>query len=85
MLPEPDEEGRIVIFNQASAKDPSRHTTADIMRCFMLTLETLLLKEEVQIRGLSYIFYCSNLTLAHAMMWTASEAADLFTMGQVIR
>ena len=44
----------------------------------MITLDTLLFKEEVQIKGLSYIFECSNLTLGHTTMWTPSSASEVF-------
>ena len=50
-----------------------------MMRCFMITIDTLLFKEEVQIKGISCIMECSNLTLAHTTMWTPSEASNIFT------
>ena len=45
----------------------------------MITLDTLLFKEEVQIKGISCIMECSNLTLAHTTMWSPSEASNIFT------
>ena len=50
-----------------------------MMKCFMITIDTLLFKEEVQIKGISCIMECSNLTLAHTTMWTPSEASNIFT------
>merc|ERR1712127_559675 len=50
-LPNRDSQGRRVIFSKASAFDPSRFTTSDMMRAHILTFETLLNNEENQVRG----------------------------------
>ena len=42
VLPDRDAHGRRVIFSKASAFDPSRFTTSDMMRAHILTFETLL-------------------------------------------
>ena len=41
------------------------------MRAMMATIETLfVMDEETQIKGLSYIFYCKGLTLAHTTLFS---------------
>ena len=46
----------------------------------MATIETLfVMDEETQIKGLSYIFYCKGLTLAHTTLlavWKQISKAD---------
>ena len=51
-------------------------------RCIILTIETLLFREDVQIKGLNVIIYCSNLTFAHTTMWPASEKATFIMATQ---
>jgi hypothetical protein len=49
-LPQCDADGRRVIFNLANKVDPSRHTSADIMKTFIATFETLLADPENQVK-----------------------------------
>ena len=78
VLPSRDSEGRRVIFNYTNEFDPENQSKSEIMRAFMITLESLMMDEENQIRGLTYIFYCKGLTFSHVGIWTPSEAARLF-------
>jgi len=80
VLPERDKEGRRVIFSVARNLDPARHDNSDAMRAHILTFEALLEEEENQIRGFTYIFDCSGLTLAHLSIWTPQEVAKVFSI-----
>ena len=63
--------GRRVVINLARECDATRHNASDIMRAVMATVETLLIMdEETQIRGLSYIFYCKGLTFSHCRLFS---------------
>jgi len=55
VLPQCDADGRRVIFNLANKVDPSRHTSADIMKTFIATFETLLADPENQVKIKSQI------------------------------
>lgn len=79
VLPERDHNGRKVIFSVARNLDPSRHTSSDAMRAHLITFEALLEDEETQIRGFTYIFDCSGISLGHLGIWTPSEVAKIFS------
>ena len=78
VLPGRDANGRRVVFSKAAALDGSRFTSADIMRAHLITYEALLLEEECQINGLSYLFDEEGVNFSHVSMWTPSEAAKAF-------
>merc|ERR1719430_2355081 len=80
VLPERDKEGRRVIFSVARNLDPSRHTNSDAMRAHIITFEALLEEEENQVRGFTYIFDCSGLTLSHLSIWTPQEVGKVFSI-----
>ena len=68
-----------MVINMAQKLDPHKHTAIDMMRCAMMTLETLLtMDEETQIRGLTYVFDCKHLSLGHCKLWSPSDAARMF-------
>ena len=75
-----DRKGRKVLINIPRELDPSRHTSADIMKAVMSTIETLLIMDdETQIRGLSYIFYFKGLRFSQVLVWSPSDAAKMLT------
>lgn len=80
VLPEKDSEGRRVVFSVARNLDPTRHSNSDAMRAHILTFEALLQEEENQIRGFTYIFDCSGLTLSHLSIWTPQEVGKIFSI-----
>ena len=45
-----------------------------------LSSQALLEEEENQIRGFTYIFDCSGLTLAHLSIWSPQEVAKVFSI-----
>ena len=78
--PGKDKEGRKVLVNIAREVDPSRHSSSDIMKAVMSTLETLLIMdEETQIRGLSYVFYFKGMKFSQVFIWSPTEAAKMLT------
>ena len=73
-----DTEGRKVLVIMNRHIDPSRHTSSDEMKAVMSTLETLLIMdEETQIRGLSYVFYFKNLKFSQVFIWSPSDAGKM--------
>lgn len=80
VLPERDPEGRRVVFSIARNLDPARHSNSDAMRAHILTFEALLQEQENQIRGFTYIFDCSGLTLSHLSIWTPQEAGKIISI-----
>jgi len=79
-LPERDLEGRRVIYSVARNMDPVKHSSSDAMRAHIMTFEALLEDEENQIRGFTYIFDCSGLTLSHLSIWTPQEVARILSI-----
>ena len=49
------------------------------MRVHLLTFEALLLEEECQINGLTYIMDEQNTTLGQLSIWTVSEVTKAFS------
>jgi len=80
VLPERDKEGRRVVFSVARNLDPSRHSNSDAMRAHIITFEALLEDEENQVRGFTYIFDCSGLTLSHLSIWTPQEVGKVISI-----
>lgn len=80
VLPERDSQGRRVVFSVARVLDPSKHNTSHVVRAHIATFETLLQEEENQVRGFSYIFDCTGLTLAHLSIWTPQECAKILSI-----
>lgn len=78
VLPERDSEGRRILYSKASAMDSSKFTTSDVMKAFILTYEALLEDEDVQIRGISYIFDERETNWSHISIWTPSEITKAF-------
>jgi len=73
-----DKEGRKVLVVMNRHIDPSRHTSSDEMKAVMSTLETLLIMdEETQIRGLSYVFYFKNLRFSQVFIWSPTDAGKM--------
>ena len=73
-----DKEGRKVLVVMNKQIDPSRHTSTDEMKAVMSTLETLLIMdEETQIRGLSYIFYFKSLKFSQVFIWSPTDAGKM--------
>ena len=73
-----DKMGRKVLVVMNRYIDPTRHTAADEMKAVMSTLETLLIMdEETQIRGLSYVFYFKNLKFSQVFIWSPSDAGKM--------
>lgn len=81
-LPGRDPQGRRVIFCKAQALDPYRHTNSDQMRAFIITFEALLEEEESQLRGFTYVFDCSGVSLAHITLWSPVEVRKMFNICQ---
>ena len=78
MAPGRDKLGRKVVVNLARECDASKYTSSDIMRAMMVTIETLfVMDEETQIKGLSYIFYCKGLTLAHTTLFSPIDMGKI--------
>ena len=46
----------------------------------LVHLQALLEEEENQIRGFTYIFDCSGLTLSHLSIWTPQEVGKVFSI-----
>ena len=78
VLPDRDAHGRRVIFSKASAFDPSRFTTSDMMRAHILTFETLLCSEENQVRGFTYVLDEEGVSWSQLTVWTPSEVSKAF-------
>lgn len=78
-LPNRDSQGRRVIFSKASAFDPSRFTTSDMMRAHILTFETLLNNEENQVRGFTYVMDEEGVSWSQLTVWTPSEVSKAFS------
>ena len=78
VLPQRDASGRRVVFSQAGSLDASKFTAADVMRVHLLTWERLLLDEECQINGLTYIMDEQNANWSHITIWTPSEVTKAF-------
>jgi len=79
VLPGRDSLGRRVIFSQAGVMDPSRFTSSDILRSLIMTFETLLVDEENQVRGFTYIFDEKSVGWSHLSVWTPSEVTKAFS------
>merc|ERR1711953_1538304 len=79
VLPERDQHGRRVIFSQAAAFDSSKYTVSDLMRAHVMTFETLLVDEENQVRGFTYIFDEKSVGWSHLSVWTPSEVTKAFS------
>jgi len=77
-LPERDAEGRRVIFSVARNLDPTRHTNSDALKAHIITFEALLEEEEDQLKGFTYIFDCSGLSLSHLSIWSPAEVGRVF-------
>jgi len=78
VAPGRDRMGRRVVWNLAQRLDPSRHSTDDMMKCLMMTMETVsMVDEESQVRGLTYVFDCQGLTLQHCRLWSPTEATRM--------
>ena len=82
VLPERDANGRRVVFFRASPLDPDKFHLNDVMRAFMLTYEALLVEEECQVNGISYIFDEEGTTWGHISMWTPSLASMAFGLAE---
>jgi len=80
VLPEPDNQGRKIMFSVARKLDPGRHNTSHVLRAHIATFETLLRDEENQIRGFTYIFDCTGLTLSHLSIWTPAEVSKVLSI-----
>ena len=81
VAPGRDRKGRKVMINVPQRLDPARHSSSDMMKAIMMSVETLLaMDQETQVRGLTYIFYCRGLTLKHCGLWTLAEARKMFTV-----
>jgi len=80
VLPDRDANGRRVVFSVARALDPSKHNTSHVVRAHIATFETLLQEEENQVRGFTYVFDCSGLTLAHLSIWTPQECSKVLSI-----
>lgn len=78
-LPDRDAHGRRVIFSKASAFDPSRFTTSDMMRMHIMTFETLLNDEENQVRGFTYVMDEKAVSWNQISLWTPSEVSKAFS------
>ena len=73
-----DKMGRKVLVVMNRYIDPTRHSAADEMKAVMSTLETLLIMdEETQIRGLSYVFYFKNLKFSQVFIWSPTDAGKM--------
>ena len=73
-----DKQGRKVLVVMNKQIDPSRHTSTDEMKAVMSTLETLLIMDEdTQIRGLSYVFYFKSLKFSQVFIWSPTDAGKM--------
>lgn len=77
-LPGRDSGGRRVLLNCVNRIDTAARTNSDMMRAISASLETVMEDEETQIRGVAYIFYCKDISMAHVAMWQAQDAYYLF-------
>lgn len=82
VLPQRDASGRRVVFSRAASLDASKFTAADVMRAHLLTFEGLLIHEECQINGLTYIMDEQNTSWSHITIWTPSEVTKAFTCSE---
>lgn len=78
VLPGRDVNGRRVVFSRACCSDSSRFSSADIMRAHLITYEALLLEEECQINGISYLFDEEDITFSNVSMWTPTDVSRAF-------
>lgn len=82
VLPQRDASGRRVIFSRAASLDASKFTAADVMRVHLLTFEGLLIDEECQINGVTYIMDEVNTNWSHITIWTPSEVTKAFSCSE---
>jgi len=82
VLPQRDASGRRVVFSRAASLDASKFTAADVMRVHLLTFESLLIDEECQINGLTYIMDEQNTSWSHITIWSPSEVTKAFTCSE---
>lgn len=78
VLPGRDANGRRVVFSRAAYADSTRYTSADIMRAHLVTYEALLMDEENQINGITYLFDEEGITFSNVAMWTPSDVTAAF-------
>jgi len=72
-----DLEGRRVVFSIGSALDPNRFSNSDAMRAWIITFEALMEEEDVQLKGFTYIFDCSGVSLSQLSIWSPAEATKV--------
>lgn len=70
--------GRRVVFSRASAMDTSRFTACDVMRAHILAYEALLCDDDVQERGLTYVFDERDINWRHLAIWSPGEISKAF-------
>lgn len=90
VFPKRDQFGRVVVMTRLSAADPSISSIGtEALTTMTLIIETLLEEEEHQIRGFSYIFDVSNITLRHYMIFSFPTwfkmAKNVEVSGTVVR
>nr|XP_022916005.1 alpha-tocopherol transfer protein-like [Onthophagus taurus] len=62
--------------------DPYKHTTVDVAKVAIITLETLLNDEKNQVLGVTYVGDGSGVTPAYVAMWNVTEFATLLKWGE---
>lgn len=78
VLPDRDADNRRVLFSYVDKIDVNKHINSDVMKVKMASIETLMEDEENQIRGITYIFYCKDISMTHCSIWTYADAHTLF-------
>lgn len=79
VLPERDSCGRRVVVSRGARVDPSRHTPEQVIRCNLMTFETLLEDEENQVRGFTYLFDQKGIGFSHVFMWSPSQVSHMIS------
>ncbi len=70
--------GRRVLFSRAAAMDTSVYTACDVMRAHILAYEALLCDDDVQERGLTYVFDERDVNWRHIAIWSPGEISKAF-------
>ncbi|CAD6239905.1 GSCOCG00002413001-RA-CDS [Cotesia congregata] len=72
-LPEKDQYGRRVIMSCIGQFDPHKYTGSQMMRAQTLAFEAVIGDEENQVRGYTYVYDFSGLTMSHLSLFSLTE------------
>ncbi|KAH0535828.1 clavesin-2-like [Cotesia glomerata] len=76
-LPEKDQHGRRVIMSCIGQFDPNKYTGSQMMRAQTLAFEAVIGDEENQVRGYTYVYDFSGLTMSHLSLLSVMEIRKL--------